>query len=133
MAAAEIKAARARWAPEWGVSPEGIRTLLLSDAVEFHDALLRYVAESGEDLGLLPTDMTDVVHTGVIVPGQHAAEGDEAIMAGRWRAVADWSAMAASGAVIATGQSTFRTTAVAAGNVPHCRISSTGEAAWPRC
>ena len=26
MAAAEIEAARARWAPEWGVSPEGIRS-----------------------------------------------------------------------------------------------------------
>ena len=86
-------------------------------------------------MGLLllrtPADMADVVHTGV--PGHHEAESDEAILAGRWRAVADWSAMAASGAVIAAGQSTFRTTAVAAGNVPHCRISSTGEAAWPRC
>ena len=86
MAAVKIQAARARWAPEWGVSPEGIRTLVLSDAVEFHDALLRYVAESGEDLGLLPADMADVVHTGVIVPGQHEAEGEEAPVRGLTRA-----------------------------------------------
>ena len=135
LAALAIQAARARWAPD---APDRIRTLVLSDSVGFHDALLRHVATSGEDLGLLPTNMADVVHTARdfptwSLPAHHEAASDEALLAGRWRAVADWSAMAASGAVIATGQSSFRTTAVAVGNVPHCRISSTGEAAWPRC
>ena len=46
----------------------------------------RHVAKSGEDLGLLPADMADVVHTGVIVPGQHEAEGEEAPARGLTRA-----------------------------------------------